>query len=95
MAMTNGKLTVDGSAAVSSSTSSSSQVQARNEAALRPAERRRRGVEIWGRHKALERIVEDVDASAEEFIKRFRENLLLQRLDSIENYKEMLARGAS
>ncbi|KAK8933365.1 hypothetical protein KSP39_PZI015738 [Platanthera zijinensis] len=91
--MTNGKLTVDGSPAVSSS--SSSRVQARKEAALRPAEGRGRGAEIWGRHKTLERIVEDVDASAEEFIKRFRENLLLQRLESIENYKEMLARGAS
>ncbi|KAL0905634.1 hypothetical protein M5K25_024069 [Dendrobium thyrsiflorum] len=43
--------------------------------------------------KRMDMAEEDIDASAEQFIKRFRENLLLQRLQSIENYKQMLARG--
>ncbi|OWM78256.1 pathogen-associated molecular patterns-induced protein A70 [Punica granatum] len=44
--------------------------------------------------KKLERKpAEDIDASAEAFIKKFRQQLLLQRLESIENYEKMLARG--
>ncbi|OMO54295.1 hypothetical protein CCACVL1_27905 [Corchorus capsularis] len=35
----------------------------------------------------------DIDASAEAFIQKFRHQLLLQRLESIENYEQMLARG--
>lgn len=42
--------------------------------------------------KQLERTVtEDVNESAEAFIKKFRNQLLIQRLDSIENYQKMLA----
>lgn len=36
---------------------------------------------------------EDINESAEAFIKRFRQQLLIQRLESIENYEQMLARG--
>ncbi|KAI4355727.1 hypothetical protein L6164_004474 [Bauhinia variegata] len=36
---------------------------------------------------------EDIDASADAFIKNFRQQLLIQRLQSIENYEKMLARG--
>ncbi|KAH0463759.1 hypothetical protein IEQ34_006545 [Dendrobium chrysotoxum] len=43
--------------------------------------------------KRVEWMQEDIDASAEEFIKSFKKNLLLQRLQSFENYKDMLARG--
>lgn len=35
----------------------------------------------------------DINESADLFIKKFRQQLLIQRLDSIENYKQMLARG--
>ncbi|WRX27056.1 Protein of unknown function DUF761 [Theobroma cacao] len=35
----------------------------------------------------------DINESAEAFIKKFRHQLLLQRLESIENYEQMLARG--
>ncbi|GMN50042.1 hypothetical protein TIFTF001_019214 [Ficus carica] len=35
----------------------------------------------------------DINESAEAFIKNFRQQLLIQRLDSIENYQQMLARG--
>lgn len=35
----------------------------------------------------------DIDASAEAFIKKFRQQLVIQRLESIENYEKMLARG--
>ncbi|KAG5000842.1 hypothetical protein AAZX31_08G208200 [Glycine max] len=43
--------------------------------------------------KKLERMpTEDINASAEAFIKNFRHHLLLQRLQSIENHKLMLAR---
>ncbi|XVF26601.1 hypothetical protein REPUB_Repub14bG0031900 [Reevesia pubescens] len=35
----------------------------------------------------------DVNESAEAFIQKFRHQLLLQRLESIENYEQMLARG--
>ncbi|XP_039026035.1 uncharacterized protein LOC120159520 [Hibiscus syriacus] len=36
----------------------------------------------------------DINESAEAFIQKFRHQLLLQRLESIENYEQMLARGA-
>ena len=36
---------------------------------------------------------EDINASADAFIKRFRQHLLIQRLESIENYEQMLERG--
>ncbi|KAK8595127.1 hypothetical protein V6N13_016034 [Hibiscus sabdariffa] len=35
----------------------------------------------------------DINKSAEAFIQKFRHQLLLQRLESIENYQKMLARG--
>nr|BAJ53236.1 JHL06P13.17 [Jatropha curcas] len=35
----------------------------------------------------------DINESAEAFIKNFRHQLLIQRLESIENYEQMLARG--
>ncbi|RDX74144.1 hypothetical protein CR513_46140, partial [Mucuna pruriens] len=37
--------------------------------------------------------IEDINASADAFIKKFRKQLLIQRLQSIENYEQMLARG--
>lgn len=44
--------------------------------------------------KKLERkTTEDVNASADAFIKNFRQQLMIQRLQSIENYEKMLARG--
>ncbi|KAH0449908.1 hypothetical protein IEQ34_020600 [Dendrobium chrysotoxum] len=64
-------------------------------ATQRPQEKRKPGgakdAGLW--MKRMDMVEEDIDASAEKFIKRFRENLLLQRLQSIENYKQMLARG--
>lgn len=36
---------------------------------------------------------EDINEEADAFIRRFREELHLQRLQSIENYNQMLARG--
>ncbi|KAF7814454.1 DUF761 domain protein [Senna tora] len=36
---------------------------------------------------------EDIYVSAEAFIKNFRQQLLIQRLQSIENYEQMLARN--
>ncbi|XP_059455914.1 uncharacterized protein LOC132186114 [Corylus avellana] len=36
---------------------------------------------------------EDINESADAFIKKFRQQLLIQRLESIENYEQMLARG--
>ncbi|CAK8574676.1 unnamed protein product [Lathyrus sativus] len=45
--------------------------------------------------RKLERLPseEDINASADAFIKNFRKQLMLQRLQSIENYEKMLARG--
>ncbi|KAI3875906.1 hypothetical protein MKX03_024726 [Papaver bracteatum] len=37
--------------------------------------------------------VEDINESADAFIKRFEKQLRIQRLESIENYQSMLARG--
>ncbi|KAL8043036.1 hypothetical protein ABFX02_09G092100 [Erythranthe guttata] len=36
---------------------------------------------------------EDINDSAEAFIRKFRQQLVLQRLESIENYEQMLKRG--
>ncbi|CAK9158455.1 unnamed protein product [Ilex paraguariensis] len=36
---------------------------------------------------------EDINESAEAFINKFRQQLMIQRLESIENYEKMLARG--
>ena len=36
---------------------------------------------------------QDINESAEAFIKKFRQQLLIQRLESIENYEQMLERG--
>ncbi|WCJ40575.1 hypothetical protein M5689_021489 [Euphorbia peplus] len=35
----------------------------------------------------------DINESAENFINNFRKQLMIQRLESIENYENMLARG--
>ncbi|XP_010532165.1 PREDICTED: uncharacterized protein LOC104808229 [Tarenaya hassleriana] len=35
----------------------------------------------------------DVDECAEAFIRKFRQQLLLQRLESMENYEKTMARG--
>ncbi|KAI8017482.1 hypothetical protein LOK49_LG04G02587 [Camellia lanceoleosa] len=35
----------------------------------------------------------DINESAELFINKFKQQLLIQRLESIENYEQMLARG--
>ncbi|XP_031106030.1 pathogen-associated molecular patterns-induced protein A70 [Ipomoea triloba] len=45
--------------------------------------------------KKLERkpTTEDINQSAEAFIQKFKHQLLLQRLESIENYEQMLRRG--
>ncbi|CAI9114013.1 OLC1v1037484C1 [Oldenlandia corymbosa var. corymbosa] len=51
-------------------------------------------VEEPNKNKALERkSTEDINQSAEAFINKFRQQLLLQRLESIENYEQMLRRG--
>lgn len=36
---------------------------------------------------------QDINESADAFIKKFRQQLVIQRLESIENYEKMLARG--
>ncbi|KAH0690656.1 hypothetical protein KY289_018014 [Solanum tuberosum] len=36
---------------------------------------------------------EDINESAENFIKKFKQQLVLQRLESMENYEQMLKRG--
>lgn len=48
------------------------------------------GQQLVGR---LESPADDINDCADAFIKRFREQLELQRLQSIENYQQMLARG--
>ncbi|KVH93013.1 Protein of unknown function DUF761, plant [Cynara cardunculus var. scolymus] len=35
----------------------------------------------------------DIDQSAEDFIMKFRNQLMIQRMESIDNYHKMLARG--
>ncbi|KAL7114217.1 hypothetical protein ACP275_04G106800 [Erythranthe tilingii] len=46
--------------------------------------------------KAEKKPTEDINESAEAFIRRFRQQLLLQRMESIieNNYDQMLKRGA-
>jgi|UPI0003BA2110 hypothetical protein len=44
-------------------------------------------------NKLASKPYQDVDASAEAFIKKFRQQLTIQRLESIENYEQMVARG--
>ncbi|XP_055827790.1 pathogen-associated molecular patterns-induced protein A70 [Solanum dulcamara] len=43
--------------------------------------------------KLESKLSEDINESAENFIKKFKQQLLLQRLESIENYEQMLKRG--
>ncbi|KAL5975794.1 hypothetical protein ACLOJK_020122 [Asimina triloba] len=43
--------------------------------------------------KRIEHRAEDINECAEAFIQRFRHQLHIQRLESIENYEQMLARG--
>uniref|UniRef100_A0A6V7QSJ3 DUF4408 domain-containing protein n=1 Tax=Ananas comosus var. bracteatus TaxID=296719 RepID=A0A6V7QSJ3_ANACO len=46
------------------------------------------------RRAAVEEEEEEVNARADDFINRFRQQLKLQRLNSLLNYKEMLNRGS-
>lgn len=43
--------------------------------------------------KLERKTTEDINESAEAFIQKFRQQLMIQRLESIENYEQMLARG--
>ena len=53
-----------------------------------------KGDEVPSNNKKLEtKKSEDINESAEKFIQNFRQELLIQRLESIENYDKMLARG--
>lgn len=61
-------------------------IESRGTAAAAAAMVDRRGVEV-------EEASADINASAEAFIARFKNELRLQRLQSIENHKKMLARG--
>ncbi|GAU27781.1 hypothetical protein TSUD_113600 [Trifolium subterraneum] len=45
------------------------------------------------KRKLERKTTEDINASADAFIKNFRKQLVIQRLQSIENYEKMLARG--
>ncbi|KAI3455341.1 hypothetical protein Pfo_012004 [Paulownia fortunei] len=45
------------------------------------------------KNKVERKPTEDINESAEAFIRKFRQQLLLQRLESIENYEQMLERG--
>ncbi|BFG24632.1 hypothetical protein CerSpe_109060 [Prunus speciosa] len=51
------------------------------------------GKEEAPKNKLERKSTEDINESAEAFIKKFRKQLLIQRLESIENYEQMLARG--
>lgn len=46
-----------------------------------------------GELKGKPQVVADIDQSAEEFIMKFRNQLKIQRMESIDNYNKMLARG--
>ncbi|KAK1259312.1 hypothetical protein QJS04_geneDACA020077 [Acorus gramineus] len=46
-----------------------------------------------GRRSTSSSDVEDINKSADAFIARFHRQLLLQRLESMEEYENMLARG--
>lgn len=43
--------------------------------------------------RPIERELSDVNKSADAFIQRFRQQLEIQRMQSLENYENMLARG--
>ncbi|KAM7480366.1 hypothetical protein LguiA_028579 [Lonicera macranthoides] len=43
--------------------------------------------------KSNKAAAEDINESAEAFIRKFRQQLVIQRLESIENFESMLARG--
>ncbi|XP_052210863.1 pathogen-associated molecular patterns-induced protein A70 [Diospyros lotus] len=45
--------------------------------------------------KAAAEVDDEVDAKADDFINKFKQQLKLQRLDSILGYKEMIARGSA
>lgn len=49
----------------------------------------KRAVAVEKSNKAAE----DINESAEAFIRKFRQQLVIQRLESIENFESMLARG--
>lgn len=53
----------------------------------------KRAVEPSGKRLLERKPTEDINASAEAFINKFRHQLLLQRLESIKNYEQMLKRG--
>lgn len=46
------------------------------------------------RERPTAEVDHEVDAKADDFINRFKQQLKLQRLDSILRYKEMIGRGA-
>lgn len=46
-----------------------------------------------GMIKLERKTTEDINESAEAFIQKFRQQLMIQRLESIEDYEKMLARG--
>ncbi|PIN19522.1 hypothetical protein CDL12_07796 [Handroanthus impetiginosus] len=45
------------------------------------------------KNKLERKPTEDINESAEAFIRKFRQELSIQRMESIENYKQMLQRG--
>ncbi|KAK7271166.1 hypothetical protein RJT34_26828 [Clitoria ternatea] len=57
-------------------------------------EKRNAEADVGKKTEKLERkSTEDINTSADAFIKNFRQQLLIQRLQSIENYEKMLSRG--
>ncbi|XP_030530612.1 pathogen-associated molecular patterns-induced protein A70-like [Rhodamnia argentea] len=56
-------------------------------------EARRPATTREGKGKASHEVDEEVDAKADDFINRFKQQLKLQRLDSFMRYKEMINRG--
>lgn len=54
-----------------------------------------RGSVVLGKkmNKTKEEEIVDINESAEAFINRFRQQLKIERLDSLENYKQYLERG--
>ncbi|XP_044463383.1 pathogen-associated molecular patterns-induced protein A70-like [Mangifera indica] len=47
-----------------------------------------------GKGKATQVVDDEVDAKADDFINKFKQQLKLQRIDSIMRYKEMITRGS-